>query len=116
MNIHITEEDRVCHIQQAFQEQYPFLKLEFFTQPHEHGASCPLSQRIDQHTPIEQIRMIHTFGWIDISPQRTAAEVEYDFRHRLGMSVQVFRRAGNDWAETTRTDDWTLAKLNQEGR
>lgn len=116
MKIYITEEDRVCHIQQAFHEHYPFLKLEFFTQPHEHRAPCPASQQVARDTPIEKIRMLHTFGWIDISPQRTAAEVEHDFLHEFGLSVQVFRKVGPSWIETTRTDDWPLATLNSEGR
>lgn len=117
MNLQITEEDRVYHIQEAFHEHYPFLKLEFFMQPHESGAGCPPSQRITPDTPIEKIRMMHTFGWIDISPQRTAAQVEYDFRHLHGMSVQVYWWNGGEWRETTlAADDRTLSWLNQEGR
>jgi hypothetical protein len=31
------------------------------------------------------------------------------------LSVQVFRKSGKSWLETTFTDGWTLKKQNQEG-
>jgi hypothetical protein len=59
---------------------------------------------------------MHTFGWIDISKQRTAGELESDFRRHLGLSVQVMRKSGDMWIQTTKTDYWTLHQLNEEGK
>lgn len=59
---------------------------------------------------------MHTFGWIDISPKRTAMELENDFRHIMGLNVQVMRKSGDLWLETTKTDNWTLGQLNDEGK
>ena|SRR5690606_8341614 len=116
MEIYISEEAIIADIQRAFQEAYPCLKLEFYQQPHEIGQASRIEQRIIPDTPIEDIRMMHTFGWIDISPQRTAADLEHDLRRRFGLSAQVLRRSGSLWLETTRTDHWTLAQLNEAGR
>jgi hypothetical protein len=60
--------------------------------------------------------MIHTFGWIDISRHRTAAALEYDFRHMFGLSVQVMHKSGNLWLDTTQTDYLTLGHLDEEGK
>ena len=114
MTIYISEEDKICNIQQAFNDQFPYLKLEFYEQPHAWGAPCPSSCCLSPETPVGQIRMVHTFGWIDIGILRTAAEVEYDFRKILGLSVQIYQRKTGEWLKTTVTDDCTLAQLNAE--
>lgn len=114
MTIYISEENRICHLQAAFRERYPFLKLEFYMQPHGWGESCPSSQLLDPQTPVEKIRIIHTFGTIDIDELRTAGELEYDFRHHFGMSVQVFQQTAEGWLATTEKDGWSLGRLNSE--
>jgi hypothetical protein len=116
MEIYISEEAIIGNIQRDFQELYPFLRLEFYQQPHEIGQSCSAKEKLPAETPIEDIRMMHTFGWIDISRARTAAEIEHDFRHLMGLSVQVMRQSGDMWVQTTTTDFWTLQRLNDEGK
>lgn len=116
MEIYISEEAIIANIQQDFQEVYPFLQLAFYEQPHAKGKCCPTEERISADTPIEDIRMMHTFGWIDISKNRTAAALEQDFKRLMGLNAQVLRRSGNMWVQTTRTDYWTLQQLNEEGR
>jgi hypothetical protein len=116
MEIYISEDAIITNIQSEFQAAYPFLKLEFYRQPHEAGQPSPAQEKLSPETPIEDIRMIHVFGWIDISHKRTALELEYDFRHIYGLNVQVMRKSGDLWLETTRTDNWTLGQLNDEGK
>jgi hypothetical protein len=116
MEIYISEEATVADIQNDFREVFPFLKLEFYQQPHEVGESCCPEEKLSPDTPIDEIRMMHTFGWIDISKQRTAGELESDFRRHLGLSVQVMRKSGDMWIQTTKTDYWTLHQLNEEGK
>jgi len=116
MEIYISEEAIISNIQNDFRQAYPFLKLEFYRQPHEVGERCCAEDKLSPDTPIDDIRMIHTFGWIDISKNRTAAEVEHDFMHQLGLSVQVMRKSGGMWVQTTKTDYWTLQQLNEEGK
>ncbi|MGO4292171.1 hypothetical protein [Chitinophaga sp. RAB17] len=116
MQIYISEEAVVRDIQEKFQTMYPYLKLEFFRKPHTKGACSPEAEKISSDTPIEKIRMIHSFGWLDISYYRTAAAVEHDFGYLFGLSAQILRKAGNLWLETTITDNWTLEELNNAGR
>ena len=115
MQIYISEDAIIANIQREFQAAYPYLKLEFYEQPHLAGQASPATGRIAPETSIDDIRMIHSFGWIDISDNRTAVEVEYDFRHMMGLNAQVLHKSGNLWLETTSTDDWTLARLNERG-
>ncbi|UYQ95352.1 hypothetical protein MKQ68_09605 [Chitinophaga horti] len=114
MTIYISEEERICNIQRTFNQQFPHLKLEFYTQPHAHGGSYFGACCLPPDTPIEDIRLMHTFGWIDIGSLRTAAEVEHDFNRLLGLSIQIYQSKDGDWIETTVEDDCTLAQLNAE--
>lgn len=116
MEIYISEEAIISNIQSDFRQAYPLLNLEFYRQPHEVGEHCCTKDKLSPDTPIDDIRMMHTFGWIDISKNRTAAEVEQDFMHQLGLSVQVMRKSGEMWVQTTKTDHWTLQRLSEEAK
>ena len=37
------------------------------------------------------------------------------FGEVYGLGVQVFRKSGNVWLETTVTDSWTLKEQNDQG-
>lgn len=111
MKILITEEFLVCSIQDEFHFRYPHLKLEFFRQPHGLHQASPASERVHPDTHIDKIRDFHCSAWIDIGEYTTVAELEEQFAHLLGLSVQVFRKSGNIWLETTETDDRTLGEL-----
>jgi hypothetical protein len=43
------------------------------------------------------------------------SELENLFKRKYKLNIQVFRKSGNAWLETTVTDAWTLDKQNQEG-
>ena len=45
----------------------------------------------------------------------TVNELEQRFSDVYGLGVQVFRKSGNVWLETTVTDGWTLEQQNKQG-
>jgi len=53
---------------------------------------------------------------LTIYGQQKVSEVEQLFQDVYGLSVQVFRKSGTIWLETTATDDWTLNKQNDEAK
>lgn len=116
MEIYISEEDILRNIQDKFHEAYPYLKLECYLCPHEEGEGTANNKKLPGDTPIEDIRLVHSFGWIDISEHRTVAEVEKDFYRDMGLAVQIFRRARNSWLQTTRTDELSLKEQDLMGR
>jgi hypothetical protein len=46
----------------------------------------------------------------------TVADLEFRLEKEYGLHIQVFRKSGNIWLETTATDNWTLDRQNQEGK
>jgi hypothetical protein len=92
----------VKDIQKEFSELYPFLKIELTDKKQQPkavpGNDLPGEPRL-----------------VDISGNRTVAQLEDDFKTNLRLPIQVFRRAGSLWIETSFTDDWTLDQQNKEG-
>ena len=113
MEIYISEEDVLRNIQEKFRDAWPHLRLEFYKHPHEAGEGCPRNEQWPADTAIEDIRMVHSFGWMDISEDRTVAEIEKDFYRKIGLSVQVLRESPNGWLLTTRTDHLTLREQEE---
>jgi hypothetical protein len=116
MEIYISEEDIWRNIQNKFHEVYPYLKLECYLCPHKRGEGSAGSKKVLSGTPIEDIRLVHSFGWINIGEHRTVAQVERDFYHDMGLAVQIFRRFRTGWLQTTQTDELSLGQQNSVAR
>jgi hypothetical protein len=52
---------------------------------------------------------------LTITPQTNIAQLEQDFRDNFDLAVQIFRKAGNTWIETSSTDGWSLERENKAG-
>lgn len=113
MKITINDHRKIHAIKEEFQEVYPYLKLEFFTRPHKEGAPSPKKLMNSDSKTLGECRIQHNKGTLTVSPEMTVGELEAGFRDVYGLSVQVFRKSGKNWLETTATDGWTLAKQNE---
>jgi hypothetical protein len=55
-------------------------------------------------------------GYIaSIAQKKSVAELENAFEEYFGLSVQVYRKSGKMWLQSTITDDWTLKEQNEHG-
>lgn len=115
MEIKIDDSRKIAAVQEEFNEMFPYLKIEFFSKPHK--VEKPSSKKMLKHPDrtIGQCRSIHTQGGLAIIPSMTVTELEQRFNDEYGLSVQVFRKSGRVWLETTVTDSWTLEEQNQQG-
>jgi hypothetical protein len=115
MQIKITDNKSIKEIQTEFQNAFPFLKIEFFKNDTEKRNSSIKSQPIPDRTTIAMVRHIHTESEVNISGNRSVEELENDFK-KYGLFVEVFRKSGNMWIETTLTHHWSLLRQNYEGQ
>lgn len=116
MNIEINSRKKIAEIQQIFNEEFPYLKIEFFTQPHLKGKATSNKYLVNKLKPLGEFAGVDKTGTIEISGSMKVSELEKIFNDRFGLYVQVYRRSGKIWLETTATDDWTLDTQNEEGR
>jgi hypothetical protein len=115
MKITINDKRKIFAIQEDFNELFPYLKLEFFSKPHKAGGASPKKLLKSNSKTLGECRTIHKTGTISITPQMTVTELEQHFADVYGLSVQVFRKSGKIWLETTVTDSWTLEEQNKQG-
>ena len=100
-------------IQAQFSGRYPHLKIEFYSQSHKSGEGSEFKNQLDPKTLLKDIDA-RNYGMVNINDEMTVKEFEsaMDFNH--GVFVQVFRKSGELWLQTSSTDHWTLGV--QEGK
>lgn len=115
MKIAINDHRKIFAIQEEFNTVFPYLKLEFFSKPHQsHGASEKEFIKHNSKT-LGESRTVHENGNITITPHMTVNNLEQNFQSIYGLGVQVFRKSGDVWLETIETDGLTLEEQNKLG-
>ena len=115
MKIEIKDSRLVTEIQKEFNAEFPYLKIEFFDSPHKRKEALPKSKMYTANRSIATCRKKHNEGMASIERTDTVANFEQAMWENFALSVQVFRRSGNLWIETSLTDSWTLERQNKEG-
>lgn len=113
MEIIINKNEKLKDIQQQFQQHYPFLKIEFYRKGHEEGEGSKPKTLLDNNLSIGAVQKAGKEGLLHIRAITKVSELEKNMEEQFGLAVQVFRKSGNVWLQTTKTDDWTLAEQNQ---
>jgi hypothetical protein len=115
MYIHIHQDAVLREIKAEFRAAFPFLKLEFFQRPHSIGAVSPRREMHSDKLKIRELPDSHNEGQIALLDTLSVADLEADFEKRFDLHVQVFRKSGTLWLETSATDHWSLGQQNQHG-
>lgn len=113
MKIKINDKLTIADIQKEFISVFPYLKIQFFKNTHKAFEGSPKKEILSETTKLKEVN--HLNGEMEISESLTVNELEAAFKEFFNLNVQVFRKSGSSWLETTLTDNWTLKKQNQEG-
>jgi hypothetical protein len=117
MQLSIKSERLIADVQQDFSNAYPFLKIEFFRNGLKRQSRYPANLKIGNHARLKDAWVWKKDGGlVRLSDSMTVLELEEVLMDEFGLSVQVFRKSGNVWLETTMTDNWTLKQQNDHGR
>ncbi len=115
MKIHISTHMTLAALQQAFRDCFPNLSLSFYTKPHDVYQSSPVKYLITEcNTLLKYIEARPHDGDVEIFADMKVSELEQLFEQEFGLHVQVFRRLGNTWVETTFTDNLSLCEHNEK--
>jgi len=115
MRLHIAPNRQINEIQKDFNKSFPFLKLEFFNNKHYSSAGFSINEMISRGKKIGDTQSAITDGYIDITGEMKVTDLEKIFKNQFSLAVQVFRKSGKIWLETTITDNWTLNQQNNHG-
>lgn len=117
MEINLRNESHIAEVKDAFHQKFPFLKLEFFNPLSDESKRYHVSNMVtDGQTRLGEIAGMNKPGYVRIHEYRTVADVEHCFRDCFGLHVQIFRKSGGNWIETSNTDQRTLAEQNLQGQ
>lgn len=114
MEILINKSKTISSIQKEFQKRFPFLKIEFYKKGHTQSEGSPKKNMLNNKLTIGDVQKNNLSGTIKIQGLMTVAELESAFSEIYRLPVQVFRKSGKVWLQTTTTDNWTLAEQNQK--
>jgi len=104
----------VADLQSEFNEVYPFLKLNFYKKDMTRPGN-EIRQKIPKSFLLSACGNIQE-GELDIDDAMTVGQLEKAFYDKFRINVQVARKSGGVWLETTITDNWTLKQQNDHGR
>ena len=89
--------------------------MEFYYSHHEEGEGSPVKEQINQNELLKSARKVHTEGDFVIDEGMSVGRFEQSLYEQFGLNVQVFRKSGSLWLQTTSTDNWSLAEQNRKG-
>ena len=115
MKIAINDSVKLNDVMRQFHEQFPYLKIEFFSKPHKIADLSRKNYMLLHNKSVGECRDIHQEGIIEATGHEKVWELEQEFQ-KLGLPAQVFRLMGNNWIETIQTDWWTIDEQNEKGR
>lgn len=116
MKLLIKDTMSIRDLQLAFNNLFPFLKLEFFRNGAVLEKMYSLNKLLPQGSTIGEIWKKKEAAEIDINENTRVKDLEETFMDKFGLTIQIFRRSGNLWLETTMTDNWTLKQQNEHGK
>ncbi|HET6225829.1 MAG TPA: hypothetical protein VFF27_06090 [Bacteroidia bacterium] len=113
MIVTIDGNKKINVIQKEFNNLFPYLKIEFLlykqigsiVKKWTTGGDDTLADYRDAN---EKVNFI-------ITPSMSVAELEKKFNEIFGVKIQILRKSGKAWLETTITDKWTLEEQNRQG-
>ncbi|HXH20173.1 MAG TPA: hypothetical protein VNJ07_13940 [Chitinophagales bacterium] len=114
MKLQLKSSKKLRDIQREFHKEFPYLKIEFFKNPHKKGQASAKKDLLDSSLTLGKVAKAQ--GELDVSAKMKVYELEQQLRRDFGLNVQVFRKAGNVWMETSATDGWTLEEQQAEAR
>ena len=109
----LTKDRHIEDVQQDFNTTYPYLKLDFHSL---NNLNSSLPRRILLPASSLGSAGLKKAGEIELREDMSVHELEHSFKTLFGLNIQVSRKAGMIWLETTKTDKWTLKKQNEHGR
>lgn len=112
MKIPIDNTRSISSLQEAFNNVFPYLRLEF--SPGRQRGVAPSSGTKTADKLLGELRTSQQTGELLVSPQMTVADLELLFKN-YGLDVRIFRKSGRVWLETGITHNWTLEQQNMEG-
>ncbi len=115
MKISIKDNRKIFAIQKEFSSEFPFLKIQFFGKSNTKTGKSSIKIVKHSSKELSDCRTQHNDGDIEITPEMSVVNLEENFRDVFGLHVEILRKSGKAWLETSVTGNWSLKEQNAEG-
>jgi hypothetical protein len=116
MKINILANMTVQDLKKQFHAYFPYLKIELFESAHLSSTGSNKASMYDNSQSLSTLLKNKDGGDVVIDAMTSVNSFEQLIDEGFGLHVQVFRKSGDLYIETTKTDDWTLGQQNAEGK
>lgn len=115
MQLNILDDTSVKDVQYQFNNFFPFLQIRFFK-----NTCCSLhtsctSANVQDDEPVKGLMKINCPLQLHINRETRVCDLMKSFSD-CGLRVQLYRKFGTFWIQTSLTDDWSLERQNQEAQ
>lgn len=114
MQIHNSKQ--LKELQAEFNNTFPYLKIEFFSQPHEEGEGSDEKDLLDNQLTVGEVRKKNMAGFLSLNKDMPVGIFEQIFQSSFDLHVQVYRKSHGRWLQTWASDLWTLGEQNNRGK
>lgn len=114
VTLQVRRNKTVNEIQSEFNNAYPFLKIDMY-KPSGRGQFEGGRVKLAYSTLLGAANILEE-GELLVFDSMTVGQFEKSFLEKFGVMIQVSRKSGTVWLETTMTDRWTLKQQNDHGR
>lgn len=114
MKIVIENGSLVYDVEKLFSNHYPYLKIELYRKPFNDNYFVVKKELLPPGLHLLQFLKKKGKTVINIDNNITVTELEDQFAC-IGINLEIFRKSGNVWVETSLTNNWTLQQQNKEG-
>lgn len=108
MEILIDRNKKLSYLQSQFQQHFPALKIEFYSNFHADILHTTNYHLLNNELAVKEVTKQALPKVIKIYGQMTTQKLETVFAEIYGLSVQIFRKAGNNWIQANTTDNLAL--------
>lgn len=118
MKLSISPGVTINQLQAQFATYFPNLKLVFFSKPHDAYKGSPAKFIItDRNTSLGSLSShIPENAELELRLEMPVWQLERLFELEYKLHLQLFRRSGNTWLETSVSDDLTLEQQEAKAK
>lgn len=99
---------KLSDLQDWFFATFEFLKIEFYKNGHREFEGNQKDERLNSSLELNKLGFNKSEYPFEINETLKVQQVEDKFKNELNLNVQIFRKSGDVWLQTTSTDEWTL--------
>jgi hypothetical protein len=116
MTITIDYTTTIREVQERFNSEYPFLKIEFAHKQHALGQALLKPFWFRPDFKVLTIAKKPHAGSVRLEPWHRTGDIEQVLETEFGLHAQIFRQEKDKWVETAGTDVFTLDEQNEIGQ